>query len=45
MGEMPAPLTVCSYFSAALIPCIWGVHPIIYLLTKVDLAMGAQIGE
>lgn len=39
------PLEALLYFSAALIPLFFHLHPITFLVCKLDLSLGAQIGH
>lgn len=39
------PIEATLYFSAALIPLFFRLHPITFLVCKLDLSLGAQIGH
>lgn|ERR1711988_319707 len=39
------PVESSLYFSAALIPIFFNTHPLVFLVTKVDLSIGAMIGH
>jgi sterol desaturase/sphingolipid hydroxylase (fatty acid hydroxylase superfamily) len=44
-GISMTPIESITYFSAALIPCLFVTHPIVHLVTKSDLALGAIVGH
>ncbi len=39
------PVESSTYFTAMLVPVIFGAHPIIMLYTKMDLSLAALIGH
>lgn len=44
-GVSMHPIEGTAYFTAALIPCFFGAHPIAFAVCKLDLWLGAMIGH
>ena len=39
------PVEGALYYTAALIPCFFGAHPVAFAVCKLDLTMGAMVGH
>jgi len=44
-GTNMHPVESTLYYTAALIPCLWGGHPILALTAIIDCAIGAWLGH